>query len=251
MKFLIKTTEYCHWLHNVLEELPMILYPFDTNILPVNGIYFFYQEGEFWGHGGNEPKIVRIGTHREGNFRSRIKEHFLFDDSKMNFDQMKMKPSDRSIFRKNIGRTLLNKEKDDYLEIWNKDFTKVKNRERYSSLRDIKKEKDIETHITKILRQQFSFRFIIVDNQTERMGSKGLESSLIGTVSHCELCKPSNNWLGCFSPKKQIKIKNSGLWLVQHLSSEGINNRDKENILMNIERTKEWVRTTDNTVLQL
>lgn len=233
------TTEYCHWLHNALEELPMIRYPFDINILPVNGIYFFYQEGEFGGHEGNMPKIVRIGTHRDRNFRSRIKEHFLFDESKMNFDQMRSKPSDRSIFRKNIGRALLNKEKDDYLEIWEIDFTTRQNRERYNSLRDIKREKDIESYITKILRQQFSFRFIIVDNQTERMGGKGLESSLIGTVSHCKLCKPSNNWLGCFSPKKQIK--NSGLWLVQHIGSEGINNRDKETISNTIRRTKEWI----------
>ena len=192
------TTEYCYWLHNTLEELPMIQYPFDTNILPVNGIYFFYQEGEFWGHGGNMHKIVRIGTHRDGNFRSRIKEHFLFNEAKMNFDQMRANPSDRSIFRKNIGRALLNKEKDDYLKIWEIDFTSRQKRERYNSLRNIIKEKDIESHVTKIIRQQFSFRFIIVDNQTERMGGKGLESSLIGTVSHCKLCKPSNNWLGCF-----------------------------------------------------
>jgi hypothetical protein len=111
----------------------------------------------------------------------------------------------------------------------------------YDSLRDIKKEKDIESRITKILRQQFSFRFIIVDNQTERIGSKGLESSLIGTVSHCELCKPSDNWLGCFVPKKQIKIKNSGLWLIHHLGSKGIDDRDKETISNSINKTKEWI----------
>jgi hypothetical protein len=39
-------------------------------------IYFFYEDGEFWGHGGNRLRIVRIGTHKDGNFRSRIKEHF-------------------------------------------------------------------------------------------------------------------------------------------------------------------------------
>jgi hypothetical protein len=131
VNFRTNTTEYCHWLHNVLEELPMIRYPFDTNILPVNGIYFFYQEGEFWGHGSNVPKIIRIGTHRDGNFGSRIKEHFLCDESKMNFDHMKRKPSDRSIFRKHIGRALLYKEEDDYLDIWNKDFTKVQDKEKY------------------------------------------------------------------------------------------------------------------------
>lgn len=239
MNFGMDATEYCHWLHNALEEFPMVQYPFDKNILPVNGIYFFYQQGEFWGHGGNVPKIVRIGTHRDGNFKNRIEEHFLLNESKMNFDRMSPKPSDRSIFRKNIGRALLNKEKDDYLKIWDIDFTMKQNRERYNSLRDIKKEKNIESHITNILRQHFSFRFIIVDNQTERMGDQGLESSLIGTVSHCKLCKPSDNWLGCFSPKKQIKA--SGLWLIQHINSKGINNKDKETISIAIRRTKEWI----------
>ena len=239
MKKLVNTTEDCHWLHNILEELPMIRYPFDTNILPMNGIYFFYQEGEFCGHESNAPKIVRIGTHKEGNFRNRISEHFLFNDSKMNFNEMKRKPSDRSIFRKNIGRALLNKDNDDYLDIWNKRPSNMEGREKYYKSRDVEKEKDIETLITKILRQQFTFRFIIVDTKTEWMGSKGLESSLIGTVSHCELCKPSKDWLGCFSPKKQIK--NSGLWLIQHLGSEGINNQDKENISINIKKTKEWI----------
>ena len=32
-------------------------------------------------------------------------------------------PKDRSIFRKNIGRDLLNREKDPYLECWEADFT--------------------------------------------------------------------------------------------------------------------------------
>lgn len=239
MNFRTYTTEYCYWLHNALEELPMSQYPFDINILPVNGIYFFYQESEFWGHGGNVPKIVRIGTHRDGNFRSRIKEHFLFDESKMNFDATKPTPHERSIFRKNIGRALLNKAKDDYLKIWEMDFTTKKNREEYGHLRDIQKEKKIESEVTAILRENFSFRFIMVDGQIKRMGAAGLESSLIGTVSHCKLCKPSSNWLGNYSPRKQIK--ESGLWLVQHLAADEINESAKNTILKAIMRTKEWI----------
>jgi len=51
----------------------------------------------------------------------------------------------------------------------------------------------------------------------ERIGSKGLESKLIGTVSGCTRCKPSVSWLGNYSPKKQIRA--SGLWLTQHLNT--------------------------------
>lgn len=111
-------SELCKWLHEQLERLPIIRFPFELEKLPENGIYFFYEDGEVWGHGGNNTRIVRIGTHRGKNFRSRINEHFLLDESKMNFDKSKPKPSDRSIFRKNIGRALLNKHSDDYLEVW-------------------------------------------------------------------------------------------------------------------------------------
>jgi len=159
--------------------------------LPENGIYFFYEDGEFWGHGGKKLRIVRVGTHKDGNFRSRIKEHFLLHRTWMNFDRNKPKPSDRSIFRKNIGRALLNKDKDEYLRIWEIDFILRRNREKHGMERDIEKEKRIEETITKILRKKFSFRFIVLDSKIERMGSKGLESSLIGTLASCKLCRPS------------------------------------------------------------
>ena len=236
------TTEYCQWLHNELDILPIVQYPFDINTLPTNGIYFFYENGELWGHGSNKPRIVRVGSHNDGNFRNRIKEHFLLNESKMNFNKMKPKPSDRSIFRKHIGRTLLNKEKDEYLKIWDKDFTYKDEQVNYGNQRDIEKEIEIESQITQIIRQDFSFRFIIINNQIERIGNKGLEKYLIGTLSHCELCKASNQWRGYFSPRKQNKIKSSGLWLIQHINSEGINRSHKENISNAINRTNNWIK---------
>ena len=105
-------SDTCKWLHIQLERLPMIKFPFKLEQLPDNGIYFLYEEGESWGHGGFKPRIVRIGTHKNGNFRSRIREHYLLDESKMNFDSNKAAPRERSIFRKHIGRALLNKSQD-------------------------------------------------------------------------------------------------------------------------------------------
>lgn len=229
----------CEWLHRQLEELPIFRYPFSLEDLPRNGIYFFYEDGEEWGHGGNHLRIVRIGTHKGYNFRSRINDHFLFNDRKMNFNEMKPAPKDRSIFRKNIGRALLNKKKDKYIEIWNIDFTSRGNREKYGNLRDIEKEKEIETMTTKTLRDNFSFRFLVIDSQTDRMGTQGLESTLIGTIARCKLCVPSSSWLGNHSPIE--KIKASGLWLVQHLNSDAINERNRITILNAIEGTKEWI----------
>jgi len=229
----------CKWLHERLEQVPIIKFPFVLRELPENGIYFFYEEGETWGHGGNRPRIVRIGTHKEGNFRSRIAEHCLLDESRMNFDVSRPKPSDRSIFRKNIGRALLNKGADDYLKVWEVDFTNRESREYLGYHRNVDKEKRIESEITRILRAKFSFRFIVIPGEMERMGGGGLESSLIGTVAGCKSCKPSANWLGNYSPKRQIK--ENGLWLVQHLKADGMDERHKEAVCDAIVKTKEWI----------
>jgi len=236
-----KMSEKCKWLHEALEELPLIKYPFKLKLLPLSGIYFFYEKGEIWGHGGKKLRIVRIGTHRGNNFRNRISEHFLINERKMDFDKSKPKPSDRSIFRKNLGRALLNRNKDPYLKVWEIDFLPRNNRVGCGGLRNIKKEKSIERQITEILRNGFFFRFIILENEDERIGSKGLESKLIGTVSGCTRCKPSVSWLGNYSPKKQIRA--SGLWLTQHLNTEGITDEDIVVIKILTQKTKKWIET--------
>ncbi|RLI76516.1 hypothetical protein DRP04_12580 [Archaeoglobales archaeon] len=229
----------CRWLHEALEVLPLIRYPFKLDMLPKNGIYFFYEDGEFWGHNGDLLRIVRIGTHRSDNFRNRIAEHFLFKENKMNFDKNRPKPSDRSIFRKNIGRALLNRDNDSYLEIWEIDFLPKENRIKYGHLRDIEKEKLVESRITEILRKKFSFRFIIIEREEERIGTKGLESKLIGTVARCKKCRPSESWLGRYSPVQEIR--NSGLWLKQHLNASEIDEKDMVKIETLIQKTKKWI----------
>jgi hypothetical protein len=232
--------ETCKWLHEQLEHLPIFKYPFDLKLLPKNGVYFFYEEGENSDHGNSisRPRIVRIGTHKENNFRSRISEHFLLNESKMKFIQTNPKPSDRSIFRKNIGRALLNKQRDfDYLRVWEIDFTGNKNRTNHSHLRNIEKERDIESQITGLLRKNFYFRLIPFEGQEKRLGKSGIESRLIGTVASCKLCKPSNYWLGKHSTKPQIK--NGKLWLLQHLDSIRLGDNDKIDLANAIAYTKE------------
>jgi hypothetical protein len=84
-------------------------------------------------------------------------------------------------------------------------------------LRDISKEVAIETEVTRILRDKFSFKFIEIADQTERMGNQGLERALMGTLARCLECKPSDGWLGGYSPKP--RIGESGLWLIHHLGA--------------------------------
>jgi hypothetical protein len=222
-----------------LESLPVFAYPFDLKQLPKNGVYFFYEKGENSKHndGISRPRIVRIGTHKENNFRSRISEHFLLNESRMKFTKKNPKPADRSIFRKNIGRALLNKQRDlDYLKVWEIDFTSNIKRANYSHLRNIEKEKTIESQITELIRKKFFFRFIPIEGQEKRMGKTGVESRLIGTVSSCKFCKPSDSWLGKFSTKLQI---NTGkLWLSQHLDSVGLIDSDKRDLQIAIENSR-------------
>lgn len=236
---MINLSEKCRWLHIKLESLPLIKYPFRTAMLPRSGIYFFYEKGESWGHGDDRLRIVRVGTHRKANFRSRISEHFLPDESKMKFGVDKPKPSDRSIFRKNIGRALLNRNRDPYLEIWEIDFIAEENRERYGHLRDIEKEREVEESITRIMRENFCFRFLIFEHEIQRIGSRGLEAYLIGTVAKCKLCAPSPDWLGRYSPKNQVRA--SGLWLAQHLTAGEIGRKDMGVIEIAIQETKDWI----------
>lgn len=76
-----------------------------------------------------------------------------------------------------------------------------------------------------------SFRFIPFGGQERRriIGKEGLESRLIGTVAKCNVCKPSESWLGRYSPVPEIK--NGKLWLSQYITSGmGLTEQDKQNI---------------------
>lgn len=137
-------TGTCRWLHERLDTLPMVRFPLAPANFPDDGIYFIYEEGESWGHGGTKPRIVRVGTSKDGNLRSRISEHFLLNESKMDFDASRPAPHDRSIFRKNMGRAILKRERDPYLSTWEVDFTTHANRDELSHRRDIAKEKAVE-----------------------------------------------------------------------------------------------------------
>jgi hypothetical protein len=225
-------SEKCRWLHEHLQLLPIFKYPFDLKLLPTNGIYFFYEEDENSDHGDGilKPRIVRIGTHKENNFRTRISEHFLLNESRMKFTLINPKPSDRSIFRKNIGRALLNKQKDfDYLKVWDIDYISHIKRTKSSQLRNIDKEKNIESQITSLLCKTFYFRVIPLVGQEKRIGKTGMESRLIGTVARCKLCNQSKNWMGKYSPIP--RIKGGKLWLSQHLDSVGLTENDQIYIL--------------------
>ena len=177
-------------IHELLELLPLHKYPVRRWDLPGNGIYFFYEEGEVIKIGSRVIKrIVRVGTHREqGRFPDRILDHFYGNKNS-------------SVFRRHLGAAILAKENphDPRLREWTK---------RNKPLRDI------EEKISKLLREKFSFRYIRVDERDERLE---LEERLISTLARFSPKYVSPNWLGRYSPSREIR--ESGLWNVEHVNS--------------------------------
>jgi hypothetical protein len=204
-------SEACDTLHHWFNAMERHHFPFDESRIPSDGIYVLFEKGET-AHGGD--RIVRIGTHTgEGQLRSRLRQHFVSENK------------DRSIFRKNIGRCLLNREGDPFLGDWELDLTTRNAKDKHASAIDSSKQAAVERDVTKRIQETFSFVVFEVKEKERRLE---LESKIISTVSLCDECLPSKNWLGSSSPKE--KIRDSGLWLVNELYKEPLSSGDMERL---------------------
>jgi len=202
-------SDECLSVHSLTNNLERHTFPFEDSNIPLNGIYILFQKGE---QGHQQDRIVRVGTHTgENQLRSRLKQHFLNENK------------DRSIFRKNIGRAILNKNDDPFLKYWELDLTTRKAKEQYSSSIDFEFQKNIESEVSHFIQDNFSFCAFEAQTKNDRLD---IESKLISTVSRCEQCKPSPRWLGKSSPKE--KIRESGLWLVNELYKTPFNKPEIE-----------------------
>ncbi len=188
----------CNDLHLLFSKMPEYRFPFEPQSIPSNGIYVLFEEGEF-AHGAN--RIVRVGTHTGNNqLRSRLQQHFVAEKK------------DRSIFRKHIGRALLNRDQDPFIRQWQIDLTTRAAKDQYAHTINFDKLHEVEQQVTAYVRSAFRFAVFRVDDKDKRLE---LESKIISTVSLCEGCASSNDWLGKHSPVG--KIQKSGLWLVNEL----------------------------------
>lgn len=197
----------CAALHRWAHALPLMRFPFDVSAIPKNGIYLLFEEGEI-SHGVN--RIVRIGTHTGDNqLRSRLRQHFIMENK------------DRSILRKNIGRALLNRRHDPFLADWELDLTPAAVRKSRAGMVDWDQLKAIEREVTEYIQSKFSFVVVAAPSKDQRLR---LESRMISTISRCLICRPSPEWLGHCSPTR--KIRESGLWLVNELYKEPMDEFD-------------------------
>lgn len=196
-------SKICAQLHQYFNSLPLYHFPFDDNQIPLNGIYVLFEKGE---HAHAARRIVRVGTHTGDNqLRARLKQHFAKENK------------DRSIFRKNIGRALLNRANDSYLDLWEIDLTTTEAKRRHAHLVNNDKKRQVEKQVSAYIRDNFCFTAVNIDVRERRLF---WESKIISTLSLCKECTASENWLGQYSPK--TKIKESGLWLVNQLYKEPI-----------------------------
>lgn len=203
--------EICKELHVLFNRHERLEFPFDKSEIPKNGIYVLFEAGEK-AHGGD--RIVRVGTHTgENQLRSRLKQHYINENK------------DRSIFRKNIGRAILNREGDPFLKQWNWDLTTRRAKDIYGHLVDWDKQKETEKKASEYIQGKLSF---VVFEMKDKRGRLDLESKMISTLSWCSECRPSDSWLGLHSPKR--KIRQSGLWLVNELYKEPLNREEFEGL---------------------
>lgn len=211
LKFLKKQNN-CEKLHQLFNSLKRHYFPFNENEIPLNGIYILFQKNE---KAHEVDRIIRIGTHTGQNqLLSRLQQHFINENK------------DRSIFRKNIGRALLNKDNDSYLDKWELDLTTKEAKEKFDKIIDKEKQKQIEKQVSKFIQNNFSFVVFPIQDKEKRLE---IEKKIISTISLCENCKPSDSWLGLHSPKQ--KIRESGLWLVNELYKEPLSDKDFEELL--------------------
>lgn len=197
-------------LHSLFNQKEKFTFPFDKSKLLKNGIYIIFEKGEYF---ENMNRIVRVGTHTgENQLRSRLIQHFVRENK------------NRSIFRKNIGRCILNIENKSYLDSWELDITPKKGREDKLKKINNELEKILENRISQYIQNNLSFCVFEVDTKEERLF---WESKIISTLSNAAQSgeiKPSENWLGNKSPKD--KIRASGLWQVNELYKESLTNTE-------------------------
>lgn len=198
-------------LHKIFNGLERFTYPFENrlNEMPDNGIYVKFEKGESY---NNLDRIVRIGTDTgENNLKKRLIEHFVTENK------------NRSIFRKNIGRAMLNKDNNSYLNFWELDTTSKADKEKNLKYINVDLEAEIEGEISSYIKTNFSFCVFNVETKEQRLF---WESKLISTLAY--QTKPSKNWLGNFSTKE--KIKQSGLWQVQGLNKPKLTSDEFDNL---------------------
>lgn len=206
-------------IHDYFNSLVRYSFPYDRkgleNITDKNGLYILFENGENY---DKYDRIVRVGSHDADNrLIKRLRDHFL------------SKRQRKSIFRKHIGRCLLNNRKDDYLNAWNKPFNKITDKEKYKNIVNLEYEKQYEELITTHIRTNLSFA--VIPKVYEQSDRDRLEEGLIASLAQSDLKISSTNWLGNEHPDS--KIRQSKIWNIEYLNGNPITEIEFKKLIMN------------------
>jgi len=185
-------------LHELFNSLPRFKWNMIKQIGLSNGIYIVFESGEMF---NGLDRIVRVGTHNsDGRLSLRLKNHFVNENK------------DGSIFRKNIGKAILNRNTDFYLPIWSMNSSEKSKMVSVQGY-DPTYQKKIEKDVSEYMRTHLTFACFPVLSMTER---HRLEEGIISTLNMNNTFKASSDWLGKYSPES--KIRGCGMWLKQGLN---------------------------------
>lgn len=195
-------------LHKLFCSMPRYTGDQINDIPFLNGIYIIFEKGEQY---YEMDRIVRVGTHTSPDrLKVRLLDHFVRENH------------DGSIFRKNIGKAILNAYHDPYLTVWTMDTSKPENR-RYM---DPVKNAETERRVTKFLHENFTFTVFQVPEKDERLR---MEEAIIAALNADPIFRPSLKWSGLYSPDHEIR--ESGLWLKQGLDGRPITEEEFRRLL--------------------
>lgn len=198
----------CLRLHELFCAMPRYTWDRISEIPFTNGIYIVFEKGEQY---HNMERIVRVGTHTsQDRLKRRLIDHFVKENH------------DGSIFRKNIGKAILNAYRDPYLPVWTLDTSKPENRKYVNA----EKNADTERRVSKYLRENFTFTVFQVDTKEDRLR---LEEAIIATLNQTQDFVPGKRWAGKYSPEREIR--ESGLWLKQGLDGTPLSEQEYSRLL--------------------
>lgn len=180
----------CQQVHQMMERLPEYTTP--RQVPFTDGLYFFYEIGEKSEH-SKADRIVRIGNHprAKGGLVRRLQQHY---SGRKN----------GSVFRRLLGGAILRARQDDHhclLPAPGRGHWELQNAKPCAICQPVEEE------VSKLLRQNCSFRCVAIEDRDER---NALEADLISLISACSICKPSSSWLGLQSYPEAVHL--SGLW---------------------------------------
>ncbi|MDW7730424.1 MAG: hypothetical protein SCJ94_10550 [Bacillota bacterium] len=179
--------------YKLLKRLPRFNFYSDMRQMPDNGIYFFFEVGEYTIDGYN--RLVRIGTHRsDGRLKKRLMQHYKGNRNS-------------SVFRKHLGGAIINRDCPDEVRL-GKWFNKNE-----------PAPNGIENRVSDILEQNFYYSCLDFKNKKERLS---LEEGLIALFAGDMLEKASTDWLGNYAVSENIK--SSSLWNSEHTAGNRLTN---------------------------